>query len=219
MVESKSTSDNRAYRKKLASHGLIYLGFAEHEIHLLNLSLTGLLAELKYDANLHNVKDLFEMLKVSPLVDIYLPDLRLAGEAEVARVTAIESGFQLGIEFRNLSYEIDDLIYKRRAYRKNLDSPGHIVFNGCDYTFKTENASVNGLMIRIQGYLEVEAGTVTNIDFKHLELRGQAEVVWIDRDQDSTLLGLRYLKLSREDVKGIPQFGSQHLYSVSLDEV
>lgn len=203
MVRSSPNIENRAYRKNLTSTGLIYLGFVEHEIRLLNISLTGLLAELKLDANL---KDVFEALQVSPVIDIYLPEMRLAGEAEVVRVDAIENGFNIGLEFRNLTYDIDNLLYNRRAYRKNLTAPGHIVFNGHDYTFNTENVSVDGLMIRVLGIVEVEIGTLTHFDFKHLELQGDAQVVWVDHGPSSTLMGLQYLRLERDEIKGIPQF-------------
>jgi len=206
MVESLPTLDDRSYRKNLTSTGLIYLGAVEHEIRLLNLSLTGLLAELKYDEHIHDVKDIFQALQVSTMIDIYLPDMRLAGEAEVVRVKPIDSGFHIGVEFRNLSYDIDNLLYNRKAYRKNMNAPGHIVFNDCDYTFQTENVSVYGLMIRIPGRIEVEAGTISSFDFKHLDLRGEVEVVWVDRDYNSTLMGLQYLHMQRDNIKGIPRF-------------
>ena len=38
---------NRPYRKKLMSQGLIYMGEEEQEITIKDLSLTGVLAELK----------------------------------------------------------------------------------------------------------------------------------------------------------------------------
>lgn len=203
MVRSSPNIENRAYRKNLTGTGLIYLGFVEHEIRLLNISLTGLLAELKLDADL---KDMFEALQVSPVIDIYLPKMRLAGEAEVVRVDTTESGFNLGIEFRHLAYDIDNLLYNRKAYRKNLTAPGHIVFNGFDYAFNTENVSIDGLMIRIPGRIEVEAGTVTHFDFKHLELQGEVQVIWVEHDEVSTLLGLQYLHMERGEIKGVPQF-------------
>lgn len=206
MVRSSPNVENRAYRKTLTGIGLIYLGSVEYEMRLLNVSLSGLLAELKYGGSVHDVKDMFQALQVSPVVDIYLPEMRLAGEAEVVRVEATEDGFQLGIEFRNLSYDIDNLLYNRRAYRKNMTAPGHIVFNDCDYAFNTENVSVDGLMIRILGRIDVETGAVTRFDFKHLELQGEVRVVWVERDYNSTLLGLQYLYIERDDIKGIPRF-------------
>lgn len=206
MVRSSPNIEDRAYRKTLTGTGLIYLGSVEHEIHLLNISLTGLLAELKMDGLVNDIKDMFQALQVSPIIDIYLPEMRLAGEAEVVRAESTKEGIQIGIEFRNLSYDIDNLLYNRRAYRKNMTAPGHIVFNDFDYAFNTENVSVDGLMIRISGRVEVETGTVTHFDFKHLELQGEVQVIWVERDYNSTLLGLQYLHLERDEIKGVPHF-------------
>lgn len=200
------TTENRAYRKNLASHGLLYLGFEEHEIWVVNLSLTGLLAELKVKPQVNGIKDIFNALQVSPIVDFYLPDMRLAGEAEMVRAEATPHGFEIAIEFRNLSYDTDNLLYSRRAYRKNMTAPGHIVFNDTDYAFNTENVSVDGLMIRMLGRVEVPDGTVAKFDYKHLNLEGEVKVVWIDHDDISTLMGLQYLHMQRDYIKGIPNF-------------
>ena len=77
------SKEKRAYRKRLSSEGLIYLGYEEHQIRVINISLTGFLAEFNADASLSGVKDIFQSIQVSPIVDIYLPDIRVAGEAEV----------------------------------------------------------------------------------------------------------------------------------------
>lgn len=199
--------NHRAYRKNLASHGLLYLGFEEHEIWVVNLSVSGLLAVLKVQPQINGIKDIFHALQVSPIVDFYLPEMRLAGEAEVVRAEAAEDGFEIAIEFRNLSYDTDNLLYSRRAYRKNMTAPGHILFNNADYAFNTENVSVDGLMIRMLGRIEVVDGTVTDFDFPHLGLQGEAKVIWVEHDEISTLMGLQYLHMERDTIKGIPNFG------------
>ncbi len=200
------TTENRAYRKSLASHGLLYMGFEEHEIWVVNLSVSGLLAVLKVNPQIGDIKDIFQALQLSPIVDLYLPEMRLAGEAEVARAEATEDGFEIAIEFRNLSYDTDNLLYSRRAYRKNMTAPGHIVLNGTDYAFNTENVSVDGLMIRMLGRIEMLSGEEVDFDYPHLDLAGKAKVVWVEHDDISTLMGLQYLKLEREFIKGIPNF-------------
>ncbi len=196
------TSEDRAQRKNTDSYGMIYLGFEEHRIKVLNLSLSGLLAELQFEDCVPDTKDIFRALQVSPLVDIYLPDLRMAGEAEVVRADVTVEGMQIAVEFRNLSYDADNLLYNRRAYRKNMTAPGLITLNHCEYTFNTENVSVDGLMLRILGKLQVETGTTTLFYFKHLELEGEAKVVWVEHDADTTLLGLQYQYLASQLLSG-----------------
>ncbi|ATG88491.1 PilZ domain-containing protein [Methylomonas koyamae] len=199
-------TENRAYRKSLASHGLLYLGLAEHEIVVVNLSITGLLALLKVNPSLADIKDIFRALQVSPLIDFYLPDMNLAGEAEVVRAESVDAGFQIAVEFRNLSYDVDNLLYSRRAYRKNISAAGHIVFNDTDYAFNTENVSIDGIMIRMLGRIAVEEGTVASFDFHQLGVEGEAKVVWIEYDEISTLMGLQYLHLRRGEIVGVPKF-------------
>lgn len=211
-MEPLPSIENRAYRKNLTSFGLIFLGFEEHPIRLINLSLTGLLAELKQDASASDLKDIFKALRVSPLVDVYLPDMRLAGEAEVVRAEAKENSIEIAIEFRHLSYDTDNLLYNRRAYRKNMTATGRIVIDDFEYPFNTENVSVDGLMIRMQGRTEVEMGKVASFSFEQLAVWGDAQVIWVDYDDKSTLIGLKYIHLEREYLKAMPPLvlDSQH---------
>ncbi len=205
-----SDTDQRPYRKTLTNTGLIYLGYYEHEIRVLNVSLHGFLAELKYDEHIHDVKDIFEAFHGSSLVDIYLPGMGLSGEAEVVRVTEIDNGFHLGLEFRHLTHEIENSLYYRKAYRKNMSAPGHIVFNDYDYSFNTLNVSIYGLMINIDANVEVKIGMITWFELQHLDLQGEVQVVWVNHNNNSTLLGLQYLHMEKDHIKGIPHFLLSH---------
>jgi len=193
----------RAYRKRLSSSGLIYLGFKEYQIQVVNLSLTGLLAQFKANSS---VKDVFRDIQLSPLVDIYLPDIRVAGEAEVVRVDELEEGLQIAIEFRNLSYDVDNLLYNRRAYRKQMTAPGEITSHNAVYEFYTENVSVDGIMAHVDGKMKIDPGAVVHIWFKHLDLGGDCEVVWVESGTETVLIGLKYLRLERDIVPGVPNF-------------
>jgi len=62
------------------------------------------------------------------------------------------------------------------------------------------------LMIRMLGRVEVPDATVARFDYKHLNLEGEVKVVWIDHDDISTLMGLQYLHMQRDYIKGIPNF-------------
>lgn len=211
MMNLSLEREDRAYRKKLKGDGLIYLGFNEYPIQVINLSVTGLLAQFKIDTS---VKDIFESLRVSPIVDIYFPNIRVGGEAEVVRAESTEQGIQIALEFRNLSYDVDNLLYSRRSYRKNMTSPGQVIINDTAYSFNTENVSIDGIMIHVKGIVKVETGTTVHLSFKHLELQGDCEIVWIERDADSTLLGLRYLCLVRDSfLQYVPHFGRHEKHS------
>ena len=197
----------RRYRTNLTSYGLVYLGGQELEISVRNLSITGLLAELDDNIGIHDIKDLFQTVKLSPIIDLYLPDMHLAGEAEIVRADMIDGCIYLALEFRNVAYDVDNVLYKRKAYRKNMTAPGQIVFDGNKYDFNTKNVSVDGLMVYLKEKIKVEEGTVTIFDFKRLQLRGEIKVVWVDYTEDGgTLLGLQYVHMEKEDISGIPRF-------------
>jgi hypothetical protein len=196
---------NRPYRKKLMSKGLIYMGGEEQEITIKDLSLSGVLAELKSSGK--DAKAIFNILKESTLIDLYLPEMRLAGEVEVVRVDMHEDHLALALEFRNVSYDVDNQLYKRKVYRKNMVAPGKILLHGEYRDFTTVNVSVDGLMIRLEEFIDVKPGEVTIFEFERLGLDGEIKVIWIEHPADAgTLMGLQYVHMEKTEIKGIPRF-------------
>lgn len=201
---------DRSCRKKLMSYGLIYMGEAEHEIKVIDISITGVLAELYNNKKDIDVKDIFNMLLTTTIIDLYLPEMRLAGEAEVVRVDVNNDHLLLALEFKNIAYDIDQNLNKRKAYRKNMPDPGQILLNSEYHQFNTVNVSVEGLMIRLNKTISVEEGTIASFEFNRLELKGNVEVIWTDLTTDGeTLMGLRYVNINAENIKGIPRFTQQ----------
>lgn len=201
------SDEKRSYRKSLTSHGLIYMGGEELEISVRNLSITGLLAELDGNAGIDDIKDVFKSVKLSPTIDLYLPEMHIAGEAEIVRADMIDEHIYLALEFRNISHDVDNVLYKRKAYRKNMTAPGQIIFHGKKYDFNTKNVSVDGLMILLKEKIEVKEGAITIFDFKRLQLRGEIKVAWVDYTEDGgTLMGLQYVHMEKLNIIGIPRF-------------
>ncbi len=207
----------RPYRKNLTTHGLIYLAGDEQAITIKNISITGVLAQLDSKVGKNDIKHIFNtLLSSTTVIDLYLPEMRLAGEVEVIRVDMEEDHILLALEFRNVTYDVNDLLYKRKAYRKNLPGPGHILFNGAYTEFNAVNVSVDGIMIRLAENLQIEPGVVTVFEFKRLELEGEAKVVWVEQiPEGGTLMGLQYVHMEKSEIKGIPQFAWPQSASVS----
>ncbi|MGR8933265.1 MAG: PilZ domain-containing protein [Gammaproteobacteria bacterium] len=200
-------SSRQHYRKPLASRGLIYLLGTETEMTVRNISVTGLLAEIEISDQLKNIKNVFQAIQDSTIVDVFLEELRLAGEAEVVRVDMADARILIALEFKNITYDIDNLMYKRRAYRKGMAAPGKIEFAGKKYDFMTRNVSVEGLMIRIPEYVPVQDGEIVHFVFERLQLNGEIKVVWFAYDEDGgTLIGLQYIYMENAKIKGIPRF-------------
>jgi PilZ domain len=197
----------RPYRKNLTSHGLIYLAGEEQPITVKNISITGILAQLDSKVGKNDIKEIFNTLLTSTILDIYLPEMRLAGEAEVIRVDLQDDHILLALEFKNVNYDINDALYRRKAYRKNLPGPGHILFNGEYMDFNAVNVSVDGIMIHLEDNIHVEPGLITVFEFRRLELDGEIKVVWVDHMPDGgTLMGLQYVHMRKSSIKGIPEF-------------
>ena len=198
---------SRNYRKNLASSGFIFMDGVEREIIIRNLSITGLLAELEPMGQISEIEDVFNAIKSSVTVDIYLPDMRLAGEASIVRADKVDGLIYMGMEFKNISYDVNNLLYKRRSYRKSMTAPGQITLNGTSYEFNTRNVSVDGLMIRIDDAVVVHENVVAKFDFPRLGLEGEIKVIWFEYDDDGgTILGLQYIHMEKTDIKGIPVF-------------
>jgi len=196
---------NRPYRKKLMSKGLIYMGGEEQEITIKDLSITGALAELKSFGR--EAKDIFNMLSESTLIDLYLPEMRLAGEVEVVEVNMHEDYLSISLEFRNVTHDVDNQLYKRKVYRKNMVAPGKILLNGEYRDFTTVNVSVDGLMIKLDESIDVKPGEVTVFEFERLGLDGEIKVIWVERSANAgTLMGLQYVHMEKTEIKGIPRF-------------
>ena len=204
------TKLDRPCRKNLISDGLIFMGGEEHGITIKNLSINGLLAKLNTDREDIDIKYIFNTLLVSTKIDLYLPEMRLAGEVEVVRADIENGHILLALEFKNIAYDIDKDLNKRKAYRKNMPDFGKILLNGEYRNFTTVNVSVEGLMICLSEAISVEEGTITRFEFKRLELSGKAEVIWSDLTSDAeTLIGLRYVNLNSDNITGIPRFDRQ----------
>lgn len=201
---------DRPRRTNLVSHGFIYMGEEEHQITIKNISINGVLVQLNSDREDIDIKYIFNQLLVSTIIDLYLPEMRLAGEAEVVRADMEDDHILLALEFKNIAFDVDQNLNKRKVYRKSMTDLGKILVNGEWYNFTTVNVSVEGLMICLAQEISVEVGTVTQFEFKRLELEGQIKVIWLDHISDGrTLIGVQYVQMEKNIIKGIPRFSRQ----------
>lgn len=195
------------YRKNLSLTGLMFLGGIEHEMQVLNVSITGLLVTIEPSATIINERDIFLLMKQSSLIDIYVRTLKLAGEAEIVRVEMEEGRILIGLEFKHISYDAENQLYKRKAYRKSMTAPGQILISKTVYEFMTRNVSVEGLMIRVPERVELDIGMTVEFKYDKLHLLGECLIVWFEYDGNGgTLLGLQYVHMEKSDIVGIPSF-------------
>lgn len=197
----------RPYRKNLTTQGLIYLAGKEQEITIVNISMTGLLARLNDTTGEKGIREIFNTLLSSSVLDLYLPELHTGGEAQVTRVDLQDDHILIALEFKNLTNDADHVFYKRKVYRKNLPEIGQILINDTYLEFKAVNVSVEGMMIQLNPGVTVAPKSITMFKFEKLGLEGEVEVVWVDGLGDGVvLMGLRYVHIEKKSIKGIPEF-------------
>ena len=195
------------YRKNLSLSGLLFMGGIEHEMQVLNISITGILVTIEPSSPMNDEYDLFLVIKESSLVDIYVRKLNLAGEAEVVRVDMEDDKILIALEFKQISYDAENFLYKRKAYRKSMTAPGQILIAKKIYDFMTRNVSVDGLMIRIPAHVELQERMIVKFKFDKLHLFGECQVIWFEYDEEGgTLLGVEYQHMEKSDIQGIPRF-------------
>lgn len=197
-----------SYRKNLITNGLCYINGEEREVLVSNMSMTGMLVQLTgEDIYLSDIENGFSNSLISRIIDFYLPQLRVAGSAEVVRGDKGDDHISLALKFKEVTYDADNLLYKRKVYRKNMSVLGQILLNNQYHYFQSINVSVEGLMVRLEEKIAVAEGLITSFEFKKSNLKGEVKVIWVDIDSDGkTLLGLQYINMSAHPIKGIPRF-------------
>lgn len=205
-----NSESSRSYRKNLITSGLCYINGEEMEVSVINMSMTGMLVQLGQEGLYENdAEKVFTIPSASKVIDFYLPQLRLAGTAEVVRASKDDLRVLLALKFKDMTYNIDNMLYKRKVYRKNMSIAGKIFLNNEHYDFQTVNVSVEGLMIRLSETISIVEGLTTTFEFKDINLKGEVEVVWADFDERSnTLVGLKYINMNTDKIKGIPRFST-----------
>ncbi|MGJ0483425.1 MAG: PilZ domain-containing protein [Methylomicrobium sp.] len=202
----------RAFRKDLYLEGMIFLNGQEQAIIIKNLSITGLLAELNQQKGAENdIRDIFNSLQTSTLTDIFIPSMRLAGEMEVIRADIKKDKILIALEFKSVSYDVEDFIYKRKMYRKKLPGEGRIRLNGGYHPFMAVNVSVEGLMIHLDETITIDdSETTAPFEFEKLGMIGEARIVWIEHPHpEKTLMGLNYVHLEQDKLNTIPRFANR----------
>lgn len=207
MKDHINTNILRPYRKKLIMHGLIYLAGVEQAITIKNISISGILVQFNSKAGGNDIKQFFKTLSHSSIIDLFISEMRMVGEAQVTRVDLQSDHILIALKFRHITYDVNDALYKRKAYRKNLPGSGQILIYGKYLKFNAVNVSIQGIMIRLNQVFYVAPGVITVFKYSRLDIAGEAEVIWVEHLKvRGILMGLQYINIEKSSVKGIPEF-------------
>ncbi len=166
----------RPYRKNISSLGSIAVGDVVQAVTLKNISLTGVLVQLK---NNTDDRDLLSVLANAAALDIQIPDLKIKGQAEVIRVENKKNQISLGLRFKKLLLDSDTAQQKRKFFRKKLTLPGEILIHGHYYGFVSVNVSQKGMLIHLAKAVQIAPGDVSKFRFRQWGVEGKFKIIWI----------------------------------------
>ena len=195
------------YRENVSVAGVLFMGGIEHKMQIHNLSIVSILASIEPTADIRNEQDILKVMEQSKLVDIYIKTINIAGEAEIVRVEMKDKEILISMVFKQVSYNAESLLYKRKVYRKAMNTPGKILVFDTIFDFVACNVSVSGFMVRIPDKVNFQAGELVEFQFDELQLHGKAIVIWVEHiDDNKTLVGLEYKRMKKADLSNIPMF-------------
>lgn len=188
--------------------GLIFLAGKELSFTIKNLSISGILAQISCNQDTQGSDEIVNALSSASAIDLFIPDIRFACEAEVIRVNLHGNEVQFALEFKSVFTNVNDETCRRKAYRKNMTGTGHILLNEDYLEFNAVNVSVDGMMLRLPNIINVAPRTSTYLEFKKLGLAGTATVVWVDHSaKGGTAMAVRFSKSIRDVMKAkVPEF-------------
>lgn len=191
--------NRKEYRKKLFSTGQLYAGGEMLEIRSFDISVNGIMAEVSQGRFLRTAADFNALISECGLVEIFVHELFLAGQAEIVWVKEDAGQIILGIEYRNVSHNQQKLWVRRQAYRHKQSFNCSVRMADLTLDAQGLNISVNGLSI--QGDFKggkLQPGSIVQLEMQDIPVaKAVSRVIW-RQESDSGLiaLGLRYLELN-----------------------
>jgi len=195
----------RKYRTNLSMKGLVFLNGKELECIIVDLSTNGIKMEITPGHYFNNAQLFLDAINISGLVNFAIPEMHLDGESKIIRKESDGNKIYLSLAFSDVYYGLEHIPYKRKFYRTRYRAIGHIKVSAVDYEVISQNISLSGMLIASPDPITVNNGEKITIDFKQVNINGDAEVIWSKEVNKKYLIGVKFIKLA-EAVKGIASF-------------
>ncbi|MGR9043831.1 MAG: PilZ domain-containing protein [Gammaproteobacteria bacterium] len=188
--------ERKEYRKNFSSSGQLHmagetLDFISHDV-----SVKGISIEVVPGRLLSDYADFEAYIKENTLVEVFVEELMMTGDAEVIWLRNDQGKILMGLEFHDVIYNADRLWLKRQFYRKEQTFSGFLLIKDRRIEFEGKNVSIDGLMIFLN---ELDEGLVQNavvrLFSEQLKIKAMAKICWIKEEMEPKgyYLGLRYL--------------------------
>ncbi len=189
--------DRTEYRKSFNSFGQLYVGGELLEFISYDVSVNGILVEIIPGSLLSELSDFEALLKENNKAEIYVKDLMLTGETDIAWAKLQDGRVKLGLEFRDVMYNAENLWRKRSYYRSSKEFSGFIIAENKRIDFQGVNISVDGLAIQV-AYITppLKQGNTVKLIINDLEIKAIGKIIWVNSlIEKAYILGLRYLTI------------------------
>ncbi len=190
--------ERKEYRKNLISAGQMYIAgewvsFSTHDV-----SVNGVLVEVKPAQFLATFDDFQALLSETNRVEMYVEDLMLTGEADIAWCRQENGKIFLGLEFKDMIYNAEKLWRKRLYYRSTKAFSGDLIIDDRRYNFTGFNRSVDGMGITVKDAdLTLKPGYIVKLMLDDSGTKALASVIWSSKPADGVLnIGLRYFSIT-----------------------
>jgi hypothetical protein len=188
----------RCERISFDTVGYILVGNEELSISVVNISLTGFLANIEPTVLMPTVRELFQGISEHKFVEFNLVELNISGICTTVWSKTVEGRFLTGFEFYDSKYDSSVMKSKRRFYRSGRTLTGVIEHKGLNYNFTTANTSHLGMMALVNGSAEFNKNDKVQFEITGKKMFGIAKVVWFKYDVQgvNALAGLEFVTVS-----------------------
>lgn len=174
------------------------VGSEELMISVVNISLTGFLAQIEPTGLIPTVRELFQGISEHKLIEFNLHELSVSGLCMMVWSQSISGQFLTGFEFYESRYDSSISKSKRRFYRQAQVLKGVLRHEGVTYNFTTTDTSALGMMVYISGPVKFKKKEQVAFEIQEKRMTGMGKVVWLqyDNDKNSAIMGLKFSTLS-----------------------
>ncbi len=189
--------ERKEYRKNFNSSGQLYISGEILDFTSYDVSVKGILVDIVPGILLAEMCDFETLLKENNSAEIFVKDLMLTGEADIAWAKLDNGKILLGLEFRDVMYNAEKLWRKRRYYRRKKRFSGTLLVGAKPVAFQAINTSVDGMAIELsQLDSTLKPGNVIRLLIDGQESSAHGKIVWINASSEEySVLGLRYLAI------------------------
>jgi len=188
----------RCERISFDTVGYILVGSEELSVSVVNISLTGFLANIEPTVLMPTVRELFQGISEHKFIEFILVELNISGICTTVWSRTVEGRFLTGFEFYDSKYDSSVMKSKRRFYRSGRTLTGVIEHKGLSYNFTTTNTSPLGMMALVNGSAEFNKNDKVQFEIAGKKMFGIAKVVWFKYDVQcvNALTGLEFVTIS-----------------------